>query len=54
MADATDRSMPAVAITNVWPTARMTRIAAADSIASMLPRLRNVAFIDSPLWIPLS
>src|SRR5919108_3369290 len=41
MVDATDRSMPAVAITNVCPTARTTRIAAATSIASTLPTVRN-------------
>ena len=35
--DATDRSMPAVAITKVCPTDEMMRIAAATSIDSMFP-----------------
>src|SRR6266571_7454228 len=40
--EATDRSMPAVAMTKVWPTARTTRIAAATSIASKLLTVRKV------------
>ena len=42
MLDATDRSMPAVATTNVCPTARTTRIALACRMAWMLPLVRNV------------
>src|SRR3954471_15328044 len=42
MVEATERSMPAVATTNVCPTARTTRIALACRMASMLPVVRNV------------
>jgi len=37
-----DRSMPPVVMTNAWATARTMRIAAATSIAVMLPIVRNV------------
>jgi hypothetical protein len=46
IADATDKSMPAVAMTKVWPIASTIRIAAATSIDWMLPVLRNVLLRD--------
>ncbi len=42
MVEAIDRSMPPVVITKVCATPRMTRIAAASSIALMLPRVKKV------------
>ncbi len=44
--DATDRSIPEVAMTKVCPMASTTRMAAATSIAWMLPGLRKVGFSD--------
>src|SRR6476619_3842451 len=44
MVAATDRPMPAVAMTNVWPTDRTIRIAEATRIEEMLPADRKVGF----------
>ena len=42
IAEAIDRSIPAVATTNVWPIASTIRMADEVSIDVRLPRLRNV------------
>ena len=44
MVEATERSMPPVITTNVWPTESTTRMAEATSIDRMLPADRNVGF----------
>jgi hypothetical protein len=46
MTEATDRSMPPVVMTKVWPTERITRIADEVRIASTLPVERKVELID--------